>query len=123
MKFLIQVAVILVLALILAFFLPWWSVAIAGFVGGWAFHKRTEKDFLAGLVAVMVLWAVMGWLAQMGNDPAIFQRVSQLLPGKLPPMLLPLFAGLVGGLTAGFAAATGGQLRSAMTPKRRRRRY
>ena len=58
MKFLIQIVAIIIAAALLEILLPWWSIAIGAAVGGFFF--RSKANFLAGFLAIALLWLVAG---------------------------------------------------------------
>jgi hypothetical protein len=108
MKFLIQLIAIAVLAFVLELFLPWWSIAIAAFIGGYLL--KSTVNFLSGFLAVALLWFVSAWVIDMQAGAPLAERVGMLF--KLSPVLLMLVTALVGGLVSGFAAMAGSALRS-----------
>jgi len=56
MRFPVQILAIIILGFFLELFLPWWSVALAAFVGGLLINTR--MNFLAGFLAVGLLWII-----------------------------------------------------------------
>ena len=54
MKFLLQLIVIALLGLVFEMLLPWWSIALAAFAGG--FILATRANFLAGFLGIGILW-------------------------------------------------------------------
>lgn len=113
MKTLIQLFAFAFCAAIVQMFLPWWSVAIIGVIIGYVFGNAPGWAFLAGLLAVGLLWLTYaGWL-DMQNDSLLSGKVAQLFPtGKVA--ILYLLTALVGGLTGGLAAMTGSLLQRAL---------
>lgn len=117
MKFVIQIIIIAALGWIAGQFLPWWSIAIAGFVGGFMLGGRNFRDFMAGLISAGGLWAVSCLLAATGTGSLLPDRMAQLISPSLDGTLLALIAGVIGGLLAGFGSMTGGQLRKTFRKK------
>jgi len=113
MKTLIQLFVFAVVAAIVQLFLPWWSIAVVGVAIGYAFDNPPGWAFLAGLLAMGLLWLTYaGWL-DVQNDSLLSGKVAQLFPtGKVG--ILYVLTALVGGLTGGFAAMTGALLQKAV---------
>jgi hypothetical protein len=108
MKFLLQTIAIAVTACILEIFLPWYSLAVAAFVFGFAL--KTKANFLAGFIAIAGLWAVRIWLLTSASSSDLPARVAQLF--TLPKNeYLVLVSIAIGGLVGGFAALTGAILR------------
>jgi hypothetical protein len=108
MKFIIQVVAIIFMAHLMAMFMPWYSIAIAPFVMG--FLLKSGRDFLAGFLAIAVLWIFNAWLLDSSSSSDLPQRVANLFALQ-NTFLLYLVMGVVGGLVGGFAALTGSLLR------------
>jgi hypothetical protein len=106
MKFLIQLVVILVIALLLELFLPWWSIAIAAFIGGFIFDTRS--NFGAGFIAIAILWTLKTLFIEMSAAATLTDRIAQIFSVNRP--ILFVITALVGGLVAGFAAMSGAAL-------------
>ena len=115
MRFFQQVIFILIVSTILSIWLPWWSIAIAGFLGGVIFYSG--KNFLAGFIAIVTLWAVMiGWTEWNGASD-LTSRVAQIF--SLNKSLLIVVTLLIGGIGGGLAALTGSYIR----PKKKKNLY
>lgn len=111
MKLIIQIAVTALLGLILVQFLPWWSIAIAGVIGGIGTRNKAFVSFLGGFLGIFLLWSLAALLIVWGTDSPLPDRVGQLMPLKMDGVGLAFFSGAIGGLVAGFAALTGSLLR------------
>lgn len=104
---------LVVLALILQLFLPWWSVTLAGFAYGLLFVQKPGRAFLAGFLAVFLLWGVMAAYITWVNDGILAGRLANLF--SLPHGSLAVLAtALTGGLAGGFSALAGSLLRKAV---------
>lgn len=108
MRFLIQLILIAVLAFILELLLPWWSIAIAAFIGGIALNSRL--NFLAGFLGIALLWFFYALLIDATGAAPLTERVAKLF--SLNSISLMLVTALIGGLVGGFAAMAGGALRT-----------
>ena len=108
MKFIVQLLSILVTAFLLELFLPWWSIAIAAFVMGYA--VKSNANFLAGFLGIALLWLVVAWLTERDAAALLSSRVSQLLMINSSTGLLFVTAA-IGGLVGGFAALSGSLLK------------
>lgn len=108
MRFTVQILVIVILGFFLELFLPWWSVAIAAFVGG--VLVNTRMNFLGGFFAIGILWLVKALITDLSTDSDLTKRVAMIfmLHSKT---LLVLITLLLGGLVGGFATMSGGALR------------
>lgn len=108
MKFLVQLLAIIVLAYILELFLPWYYIAVACFVMGYAL--KSKANFLAGFMAIALLWLVKASLQNSAGSSDLAERVAHIF--TLPKMeLLFLVTSIVGGLVGGFAAWSGSLLK------------
>jgi hypothetical protein len=114
-RFLIQVLIITILASLLELVLPWWSVAIAAFAGGYFF--RTGANFFAGLLAISLLWLITSLFIDLSAGAPLTERVAAIF--NLSKPLLFFLTCVIGGLVGGFAAMTG----SALRKDRKRYRY
>lgn len=112
MKFLLQLIVIALLTFMLELLLPWWSLAIAAFIGGITLNSRF--NFLAGFLGVALLWFFYALLIDSTGAAPLTTRVAALF--SMNSFLLMLVTALIGGLVGGFAAMAGGALR--VTSKR-----
>lgn len=117
MRFTLQVLVILILASIFELLLPWWSIAIAAFLGGLTF--RTNLNFLAGFVGIAALWLLMALIIDLSAAAPLTQRVADIFMGISTTTLL-LVTATIGGLVGGFASMAGSALRK---PKKKLRYY
>lgn len=117
MRFLIQVLLIVILAAVFELFLPWWSIAFAAFIGGYIFHTRL--NFLAGFLAIALLWFVAAFIIDLSAGAPLTERVAEIFFSIPKPVLL-LVTALIGALVGGFAAMAGGALQKG---KKRSRYY
>ena len=110
MKFLIQLVAILITAFLLELFLPWYSVALAALLFGYAL--KSNANFLAGFLAIALLWFTKAWLIHSSDVTDLVGKVARIFPlGQT--YLLFLVTALIGGVTGGFAAMTGALARPA----------
>lgn len=101
MKFLQYTLVVAVLAILLALFLPWWSVAIAGFAGPWIVKRGFGASFAGGFLAVFLLWTGMALWISFSTASPLPDRVALLISPSLSGIGLALVSGAIGGLVAG----------------------
>ena len=111
MKFLKQILFTVALCFILQYFLPWWTLALGAFVGGYLFGNNGWVSFLSGLLAVGLLWFSTALFIDIQTQSILTEKVARIFPIKTPALLFLLTA-IIGGLPAGFAALTGSLLRS-----------
>lgn len=108
MRFPVQITVIIILGFFLELFFPWWSVAIAAFIGGVLINTRS--NFLAGFLAVGILWIGKALISDLSTDSGLADRVAKLFMLHNKAILL-LVMFILSGLVGGFAAMSGGALR------------
>jgi hypothetical protein len=108
MKFMLQLIAIALLAYILELFLPWYSIALAAFAIG--FLLKSRANFLAGFLAIGLVWFFAAWLLDHASSSDLADRVALIFPVKQKSLLF-LVTALIGGLVGGFAALTGSLLK------------
>ncbi len=88
-------------------FLPWWSIAIIAAIVGFLFKfDNSGWSFLAGFLAVLLLWSGYAAYLDMGNAHILSERMGNLF-GNISSGSVILLTGLIGGLVGGFFAMTG----------------
>ncbi|MHA4842647.1 hypothetical protein ACX0G7_00725 [Flavitalea antarctica] len=111
MRFILSVLIILILNYVLGLFLPWWIIAIVGFLSGYLIVQATVKSVLSGLIAGFVLWSVLALFIDIANEQVLSKKIAGLF--RLPqPWLMIIVTGFIGGLVTGMGALTGSLLRS-----------
>ena len=108
MKFMLQLLGIFVLAYILELFLPWYSIAIAAFIMGYVL--KSKANFLAGFLAIAMLWMFKAWLIDSSGSTDLADRVANIVALKQKILLFIVMA-FLGGLVGGFGALSGALLR------------
>ncbi len=108
MKFIVQIVVIAVLGWLLTLFLPWWSIAVAGFAGGYA--AKSNANFTAGFFAIAILWLLHASLIEMNASAPLTEKVAALLMVKNKTLLFAVTS-VIGGLVGGLSTLTGSLLR------------
>ncbi len=107
MKFFISTTLIAVLSFAACLFLPWWVIAIAGFIVAFAIPQKAGLAFLSGFIALFVLWAGISIYMSSANGNLFVHKMSILFLKADNPTMLFLFTGLIGGLVAGFGSLSG----------------
>lgn len=111
MKFLISIILIALLSVAACLYLPWWSIAIVAFIVAAAIPQRPGKAFLAGFIALFLLWGALSFYISSKNDHLLAHKVSLLILKTDSPYLLITATALIGALVAGLAALSGSFLR------------
>lgn len=92
--------------------MPWWMPAVLCFVVALNFKLTSGKAFLAGFVAVFLLWLSVALFKDYQNEHILSDRMAALF--KLNNRyLFMLVAALLGGLVSGFAALSAALMRKA----------
>ena len=107
MKFISKVLIIMIAGYVLEMFFPWWSIAIAAFLGSALI--RSKASFVAGFIAIALLWSLKALLIDFSSASDLPQRVAIIFPLRNKTGLI-FFTAVVGGLVGGFAALTGSLL-------------
>jgi len=111
MKFATSIFLIVILSFALGLYLPWWSIAIAAFGVAAFIHLRPAASFLAGFIAIFVLWLALAAIIDMRNQHILSRKLASLLPLGGNSFLLLLITALVGAIVGGSAALSGSYLR------------
>src|ERR1044071_5720881 len=104
MKFLMQLVLIAIVAYVLEFFLPWYSLAFAAF--GVSLAVQSKSNFLAGFLGIALLWLIAAWFIDSNSASGLAERVAQIIPVQ-KKIYLMLIGALLAGLIGGFAAVAG----------------
>ena len=107
MKFLITVILIALLSFLCGLYLPWWGFALAACLVGAILPQRPGFTFLAGFLALFILWGGLAFFIDEANNSILSAKIAQILPLNGSPFLLILVTGFVAALVGGGAALTG----------------
>ena len=111
MKFLVSIILIALLSLAVCLYLPWWSIAIVAFIVAAAIPQKPGKAFLAGFIALFLLWGALAWFISGNNDHLLAHKAAMLILKKDSPGILIIVTALIGALVAGVAALSGSFVR------------
>jgi hypothetical protein len=111
MKFIVSILLIALLSFVSGLYFPWWGIALAAFIVSAFIPLRPGLAFLAGFLALFLLWGLMAWSIDAGNTSILSKKISRILPLDGSPFLLIMVTALVGALVGGGAALTGSFLR------------
>ena len=103
-------SIMILLAAVLQFFLPWWTMAISCAMVGFAFGRSGASSFSIGFLSIALLWTGTALWINKQTGSGLPDQIGLLFPGKSMVVLYVLTA-LVGGLTGGSASLTGYLLR------------
>ncbi len=112
MKFVITVFLISLLSFAACIYLPWWSVAIVSFIVSAVVNISSVLSFLAGFLAVFLLWLCISYSISVGNGHILAHRIAPLIIKADSPLALALLTGIIGASVAGLGALAGSFIRS-----------
>jgi len=86
--------------------LPWWGIAVAGFIAGLAQARGGWQALGAGFTGVGLVWLGTVSYLHLESGGVLSARMADMmgLPGSVSLILL---TAAIGGLVGGLAAATG----------------
>ena len=111
MKSIISIIRIMLLSFCVCLYFPWWSIAIAAFLVAALIPQTPLVSFVAGFIALFLLWGILSFWISTNNNDILAHRVSLLIFQTDNPFLLIISSALTGALVAGFAALTASYLR------------
>ena len=100
----------IVLALLLSFLLPWWSIMLASLLAAIIIPLKKAAVFFIPFLSIFLFWTVYCYVLSSANDFTLAKKISELLTIGGNPYLLILATGVIGGLAAGFSGILGKQL-------------
>ena len=119
MKFLVSLILTVMLSLIAGLYMPWWTVAISAFLVGALIYQKPWHSFVAGFLAVFLLWSFLAYSISAENDHLLAQRMSFTIMKSQSPISLVFLSALIGAAIAGFASLAGSFLRKIIVNENR----
>ncbi len=116
MRFILATLLTALLSFIAGLFLPWWSIAIISFLVALAMGQFIGRSFLAGFLAIFLLWSIVALSIDIKNEHILSQKIAQVFPLGGSSFLLIIVTAFIGALVAGLAAMSG----ASVLPKTRR---
>lgn len=111
MKFIASLVLTALLSFTACLFFPWWTIAIAALVVAALIPQSAGKSFLAGFIALLLLWGGLSFWISNNNEHLLAHKVSVLLLKQDNPWILIIATAFIGAIVGGFAALTGSLLR------------
>ncbi len=102
--------IVVILAIILQHFLPWWSIALAGFIYGFLIIQSRRTAFLNGFVGIFILWFGISLYVYFINDAIIAGLLADMLYMS-HGLVVVAITGITGGIIGGLASLSGKYLR------------
>lgn len=111
MKMIVSIVLIALLSVAACLYFPWWSIALIAFIVAVAIPQHPGRSFLAGFIALFLLWGSLSWYLSSNNEHILAHKVSLIMLKMDSPALLIFVTALIGSLVAGFAALAGSYVR------------
>jgi hypothetical protein len=115
MKFFVSMLLIALLSFVSSIYLPWWVIAVVGFVIAFAIPQKPLLAFLSGFLALFLLWAFVSYFLSNANNHLLAHKLSLLFIKVDNPILLIIFTGFIGGFVAGLGSLSGRLFRKVFT--------
>ena len=112
MKFALSIILTSTLGFAGGLWLPWWGIAVAGFISAVLIAQSPGKAFLGAFTGLFLLWSLLAWWIDIQNQGILSHKIALILPLNGNSYLLILATAIVGGLVSGLGAVTGSLLRS-----------
>lgn len=112
MKFIISIIITALLSFAACLYFPWWSIAIVAFIVAVLIPQKSGISFLAGFIALFLLWFGLSFWMSNNNHHILAHKVSLIILKIDSPYLLMLATAFIGAVVAGLAAMSGSFLRT-----------
>jgi hypothetical protein len=117
MKFFISILLIALLSFAACLYLPWWVIAITSGIVAFAIPQKTGLAFLAGFLALFILWVALSFYISSANGHLLAHKMSILFVKADNNLLLFLLTGFIGGVVGGFGSLSGRLLKKLFVEK------
>lgn len=117
MKFSVALLLNIVLAFAASLWLPWWTIAITGFMIGLLIPQRRFNSFLTAFLALFLLWGLWCVVLSSHDDLRFASKISMLILKLSNGWFSIIATALIGGLVAGLGALSGSFLRPVNKPR------
>lgn len=119
--FLFRILWVVITALLIQLFFPWWMILAGCFVIGFANGNAEGNPFLAGFLGVFLLWSAYAGIIDYETQSIISVKIMNLF--HLPESSFPaiILTGLLGGIPGGLACKTGSELRKLLKNTRNKK--
>lgn len=116
MKLAIKIILIALFSFLAEQVFTWWSLVICAALVSALIPTTGKQAFLAGFVAIGLLWLFCAILFSMQTDFVLTERVANIF-GMNSPVII-LLSTLIGAIAGGMGALCGNQLRQAVHYKK-----
>ena len=118
MKFFISILLTALVSFVACLFLPWWVIAIVGFVVAFIVPLKPSLSFVSGFGALFLLWTLLSFFISRANGHILAHKVSMVILKADNPFLLMLVTGIIGGLVAGLGSLSGRLFKNLLAAKK-----
>ena len=106
LKFLAATLLIALLSFACGLYFPWWVIAPVSFVVSLLIPQRPLPSFMAGFLALFLLWGGLALAIDLANGSILSARIATILPLGGSSYAIVIVTGLVGALVGGGSALT-----------------
>jgi hypothetical protein len=110
MRFIVKFLLMLALGFVFGLFMPYWSIALAGFLTSYLIYSKGMPSLGVGLLAGGLLWFVMAYTIDTANAHVLSARVGELF--KLSSFQLVVVTGFLGAVLGGLGSLAGSHLKA-----------
>jgi hypothetical protein len=103
--------------------LPWWGIIPVCICIGFSTATVNHSPFLAGFIALFLIWAGYAWYIDIQNESILSTRVIRLFPVPHHSYILILITGFLGAFLGGMATLTGHTFRRLIQKEDVAKRY
>jgi hypothetical protein len=111
LKFLAATLLIALLSFGCGLYFPWWVIAPVSFVVSLLIPQRPLPAFMAGFLALFLLWGGLALAIDLANGSILSAKVAAILPLGGSSYAIVIVSGLAGALVGGGGALTAAFLR------------
>jgi hypothetical protein len=111
LKFVAATLLIALLSFACGLYFPWWVIAPVSFIVSLLIPQRPLAAFMAGFLALFLLWGGLALAIDLANGSILSARVAAILPLGGSSYAIVIVTGVIGALVGGGSALTAAFLR------------
>ncbi len=112
MNLFIRIAIIMVIASVAQYFLPWWVSLIVALAVEASLGKADGTAFFSGFYGISIPWMALSTYIDINNGSILSKQILALFHLPQYSAVMIVVTGLLGGLVGGLGSLTGGWIRS-----------
>ncbi|MDI9356635.1 MAG: hypothetical protein QM536_06405 [Chitinophagaceae bacterium] len=105
MKFIVQVALTIILTYFLELYFPWWVIFIVPMGVSIVIPNTSLSSFLSGFLGIGILWSFLAWKIDIDSHSFFSSKISELF--SIPTHYLFITSGIIGAVCGGLGALVG----------------